>query len=164
MLKNFNNTVFDLFHQDYNRSKNVTIKYVHYKPIGIVHSPYKSSEECPRQPSQSDSVIGIVEIFPEFEEGLKGIENYSHIVLVSHFHLVNHFDLKIKSEERGSSERGVFTSRSAIRPNSIGISIVRLIKREKNKLHIHDVDLVDGTPLLDIKPSQRRLAYEFCSS
>lgn len=164
MLKNFNNTVFDLLHQDFQRGRNVTAKYVYYKPIGVVHSPYKTSEECPRQPSQSDSVVGIVEIFPEYEEGLHGIENYSHIVLVSHMHLVNHYDLKIISGEESPGERGIFTTRSPIRPNSIGISIVRLIKREKNKLHIHDVDLTDGTPLLDIKPSQRRLAYEFCSS
>jgi tRNA-Thr(GGU) m(6)t(6)A37 methyltransferase TsaA len=164
MLKNFNNTVFDLLHHDSSRGRKDTPKYIHYKPIGIIHSPYKSSEECPRQPSQSDNIIGVAEIFLEYEEGLKGIENYSHIVIVSHLHLVNHYDLKIKSEEKELTNRGIFTTRSSIRPNSIGISIVRLIKNEKNKLHFHDVDLIDGTPILDIKPSQRRLGYEFCSS
>jgi len=124
---------------------------IRYKPIGIIHSPYKEPRGTPIQPTAAKDVEGTVEIFHEYAEGLKDIEGFSHIILVYHFHLSKEFSLKIKPY-MDNSLRGVFATRSPSRPNPIGISVVRLIRVKGNILHIRDVDIVDGTPLLDIKP------------
>ncbi|MCD6450557.1 MAG: tRNA (N6-threonylcarbamoyladenosine(37)-N6)-methyltransferase TrmO [Thermotogaceae bacterium] len=124
---------------------------IKYKPIGIIHSPFKEPKGTPIQPAAAKGVEGVAEIFPEYVEGLKDLEGFSHIILIYHFHLSKKFSLKVKPfmEDR---IHGVFSTRAPSRPNPIGISIVRLIKIEKNILYIRDVDIVDGTPLLDIKP------------
>lgn len=124
---------------------------IRYKPIGIIHSPYKEPRGTPIQPTAAKDVEGTVEIFHEYAEGLKDIEGFSHIILVYHFHLSKEFSLKIKPY-MDNSLREVFATRSPSRPNPIGISVVRLIRVKGNILHIRDVDIVDGTPLLDIKP------------
>jgi len=124
---------------------------IRYKPIGIIHSPYKEPRGTPIQPTAAKDVEGTVEIFHEYAEGLKDIEGFSHIILVYHFHLSKEFSLKVKPH-MNNSLRGVFATRSPSRPNPIGISVVRLIRVKGNILHIRDVDIVDGTPLLDIKP------------
>ena len=124
---------------------------IKYKPIGVIHSPFKEPKGTPIQPAGAKGIDGIVEVFPEYAEGLKDAEAFSHIILIYHFHLSKGSPLKAKPY-MDDETHGVFAMRGPSRPNPIGISIVRLIKIEENILHIQDVDIVDGTPLLDIKP------------
>lgn len=122
-----------------------------YTPIGVVHSPFKEPRGVPIQSAVARDIQGSVEIFPEYAEGLKDIEGFSHIILIFHFHLSKGFSLKVKPY-LDDKLRGVFVTRAPSRPNPIGMSIVRLIRREGATLYIQNVDIVDGTPLLDIKP------------
>ncbi|MCD6599168.1 MAG: tRNA (N6-threonylcarbamoyladenosine(37)-N6)-methyltransferase TrmO [Dehalococcoidia bacterium] len=124
---------------------------ISYKPIGTVHSSFKEPEGTPIQPAAAKGINGTVEVFPEYAEGLKDVEGFSHIILIFYFHLSRRAPLKVKPY-MDNEVRGVFATRSPSRPNPIGISVVRLIGIENNILHIQDVDIVDGTPLLDIKP------------
>lgn len=124
---------------------------IKYKPIGIIHSPFKEPKGTPIQPKAAKDIDGSVEIFPEYAEGLKDIEGFSHIILIYHFHLVKKPSLKVKPF-MDNQIRGVFSTRAPSRPNPIGISVVRVVKIEGNTIYIRDVDIVDGTPLLDIKP------------
>jgi len=124
---------------------------IKYKPIGIIHSPFKEPRGTPIQPTAAKGVDGTVEIFPEYTEGLEGLEGFSHIILVYHFHLSKKSLLKVKPF-MDNQIRGVFSTRAPSRPNPIGISAVRLIGIEDSILHVRDADIVDGTPLLDIKP------------
>ncbi len=126
-------------------------KCIEYTPIGIIHSPFKEPKGVPIQPSASKEVEGYVEIFPEFVPGLKDLEGFSHIILLYHFHLSKPFSLLVKPY-LDDKHHGVFATRAPARPNPIGLSIVQLLSIEENILHIRDVDIVDGTPLLDIKP------------
>jgi len=122
-----------------------------YRPIGIIHSPFKKPKGTPIQPKAAKGIKGMVEIFPSYEKGLKDIKGFSHIILIYHFHLSKAYSLEVKPY-MDNKLHGVFATRAPARPNPIGISVVRLIKVERNNLHIKDVDIVDGTPLLDIKP------------
>ncbi len=124
---------------------------IKYQPIGIIRSPFKDSKKMPIQPSGATGVKGTVEINPNYVAGLKDIEGFSHIILIYHFHLSNGYSLVVKPflEEK---HHGVFATRAPNRPNSIGLSVVKLVDIENNILHIENVDIVDGTPLLDIKP------------
>lgn len=124
---------------------------IRYKPIGTIHSSFKEPEGTPIQPAGAKGINGTVEVFPEYAEGLKDVEGFSHIILIFHFHLSRRAPLKVKPY-MDNEMRGVFATRSPSRPNPIGISVVRLIGIEDNILHIQDVDIVNGTPLLDIKP------------
>lgn len=120
-------------------------------PIGVIHSPFKEPQGTPVQPGAARDVAGVVEIFPEFSPGLKDLDGFSRIILLYYFHLARTFSLRVKpflDEE----ERGLFATRAPARPCAIGLSVVRLDKVEENRLLIRDVDVVDGTPLLDIKP------------
>ncbi len=104
----------------------------------------------PIQASAAEDTKGTVEVFPEFTDGLKDVEGFSHIILLYHFHLAgNALQVKPYMDDQ---LRGVFATRAPSRPNPIGMSIVRLVRVEGGRLHIQDVDVVDGTPLLDIKP------------
>jgi tRNA-Thr(GGU) m(6)t(6)A37 methyltransferase TsaA len=127
------------------------MKDVVYRPIGVVHSPFKTPQDVPIQAAAAGGVIGSVEVTGEYVEGLRDVEGFSHLILVYHFHLAQDYSLLVKPymDER---LHGVFATRAPSRPNPVGVSIVRLTKREKNVLHIQDVDIIDGTPLLDIKP------------
>jgi len=122
-----------------------------YRPIGIIYSPYKEPRGIPIQPTAAKDIEGIIEIFPEYTEGLKDIQGFSHIILIYHLHLSKEFSLKVKPY-MDDNMRGVFATRSPSRPNPIGISIVRLNKVDNNILYIRNIDIVNGTPLLDIKP------------
>ncbi|MBA7502702.1 tRNA (adenine(37)-N6)-methyltransferase [subsurface metagenome] len=124
---------------------------IKYKPIGVIHSPFKEPKGTPIQPAGGKGIDGMVEVFPEYAEGLKDVEGFSHIILIYHFHLSKESLLKVKPY-MDNEAHGVFAMRGPSRPNSIGISVVRLIKIRENILHIQDIDIVDGTPLLDIKP------------
>lgn len=122
-----------------------------YKPIGIIHTPFKEIKGMPNQPTAAKDVEGIVEIQPEYIEGLKDIGGFSHIILVYHFHLSVGYSLKVRPFMHDHF-RGVFATRSPKRPNPIGVSVVRLVKVEEGTIYVKDVDIVDGTPLLDLKP------------
>lgn len=120
------------------------------KPIGVIHSPFTEKEHTPIQPTRSQA-IGQVEVAPEFAEGLQDIEGISHIILLYVFHQSEGYSLLVKPF-LDNHQHGLFATRYPYRPNPIGLSIVRLISRHDNFLKIEGVDVLDGTPLLDIKP------------
>ncbi len=122
-----------------------------YRPIGIIHSPFKTLEGMPIQPPGARGIRGWVEVFQEFVPGLKDLDGFSHIILLYYFHRAQEPRLVVKPF-MDDEPRGVFATRAPNRPNPIGLSVVRLVKCEGNILHIEDVDILDGTPLLDIKP------------
>jgi len=124
---------------------------IKYKPIGIVHTPFKEPKGTPIQPASGRGIEGEIEVFPEYTEGLKDLEAFSYITLIYHFHLSKKSLLRVRPY-MDNHIRGVFATRAPSRPNPIGISTVKLMKIHKNILYIQDVDIVDGTPLLDIKP------------
>jgi len=127
------------------------MKEIKYKPIGIIHSPFKEPKDMPIQSAAAMSIKGTVEIFPEYAEGIEDIEGFSHIILIYHFHLSKEAKLKVKPY-MDDKLRGVFATRAPSRPNPIGLSIVSLIGIKGREIHIRGIDAVDGTPLLDIKP------------
>ena len=120
-------------------------------PIGIIHSPFTDPRDTPIQSAAGPDVRATVEVYPEFSEGLQDLEGFSHLILLFHCHRVNKFSLKV-FPFMDSVPRGVFATRAPSRPNSIGLSVVRLLSRTENILTIQEVDILDGTPLLDIKP------------
>ena len=120
------------------------------KPIGIVHTPYKTREEIPYQGCKSNKV-GEVEVFKEFQEGLFDLDGFSHLILLYLFHKSVSYSLKVKPF-LDNNLRGIFATRHPRRPNPIGLSVVRLLAKKENILQIAEVDILDGTPLLDIKP------------
>ena len=122
-----------------------------YVPIGIIHSPFHSIEGVPIQPVGAKNIEGTIEIEPKFTDGLKDLEEFSNIILLYHFHLSEGYSLRVKPFMEDKIH-GVFATRAPKRPNSIGISVVKLVEIEGNIIHIENVDIVDGTPLLDIKP------------
>lgn len=124
---------------------------IQYKPIGVIHSPFKDPKGMPIQPVGARGISGTVELQAEYEDGLKDLEGFSHIILIYHFHLSEGCLLQVKPF-LDDTPRGIFAVRAPRRPNPIGISVVRLEKIEGATLHISNVDIVDGTPLLDIKP------------
>ena len=122
-----------------------------YRPIGVIHSDFKSSIGTPIQPVASLASVAKVEVFPEFAEGLRDIDGFSHIILIFHMHLVTKPQLEVVPF-LDTETHGVFATRSPARPNPIGFSVVELEKIKGNKLYVKGVDIIDGTPLLDIKP------------
>ena len=133
------------------RTKFPMVNEIRYKPIGIIHTPFTDTEGMPIQPSGAKGVAGTVEIMPEYTDGLRDLEGFSHIILIYHFHLSRGYSLEVKPFLDDTS-RGLFATRAPRRPNAIGLSVVRLREIKGSALHIEDVDIVDGTPLLDIKP------------
>lgn len=124
---------------------------MNFKPIGIVHSPFKEAIGVPIQPKAAKGIKGTIEVFAEFADGLADLDGFSHIILIYHFHLAQNYKLKV-IPYMDDQQRGVFATRAPSRPNPIGISVVRLNRIVNNILYIQDVDIIDGTPLLDIKP------------
>lgn len=122
-----------------------------YRPIGIIHSPFTEIEGMPIQPTGASGIRGSVEVFPEFTAGLKDLDGFSHVILLYHFHQVREVKLVV-TPFMDPQPRGVFATRAPKRPNPIGLSIVKLLSIEQNVLHVENVDILDGTPLLDIKP------------
>ena len=120
------------------------------KPIGIIHSPYKSRGEAPRQGCRYMAICQ-VELFTEFEEGLKDIEGFSHIILIYWFHKSEGYSLRITTPW-DTVLHGLFTTRSPNRPCPLGLSVVELVARQGNILRVRGLDALDDTPLLDIKP------------
>jgi len=124
---------------------------IEYHPIGIIRSPFERLEGMPIQPAGASSAQGRVEVFPEYAEGLKDLDGFSHVILLYHLHRVKDWDL-IVTPFMDSHPRGVFSTRAPKRPNPIGISVVKLLSIDGATLHIENMDILDGTPLLDIKP------------
>lgn len=122
-----------------------------YTPIGIIHSPFTELSNMPIQPGGAKGIAGTVEIFPEYQEGLKDLEGFSHLILLYHFHGSEGFNLEVVPF-LDQTPRGVFATRAPKRPNAIGLSVITLKKIKANVLHVENVDILDGTPLLDIKP------------
>ncbi len=126
--------------------------------LGTIYSPYKTKEECPIQGQVNPEGKGRIEIFPEYEDALETIETFSHLIL---FYIFDQAGEVILSRPTflDDSSHGVFASRHPCRPNGIGISIVKLEEREKNCIGVSGIDVLDGTPLIDIKPYFPRFDY-----
>ena len=122
-----------------------------YRPIGTIHSPFRDVEGVPIQPAAAAGIRGSVEVLPELVEGLQDLDGFSHVFLLYYFHLVRESMLTV-TPFLDSRPRGIFATRAPTRPNAIGLSVVKLLSVEGNILHVENVDIVDGTPLLDIKP------------
>jgi tRNA (adenine37-N6)-methyltransferase len=120
------------------------------QPIGVIRSPFTEPDDTPIQAARSQAG-GLVEVYPAFADGLKDIEGFSHIHLLYAFHESSGYDLSVRPF-LDDQEHGVFATRHPRRPNPIGMSIVRLVSRQSNVLTVEGVDMLDGTPLLDIKP------------
>jgi len=127
------------------------MKEINLRPIGIIRTPFLKTKGMPIQPSGGRGTLRTIELEPQFQEGLSDLIGFSHIILLYHFHQASHHSLKVQPF-LDSQPRGVFSTRAPNRPNPIGLSVVRLEKIEGNILTISDIDIMDGTPLLDIKP------------
>ncbi|MBN2485780.1 MAG: tRNA (N6-threonylcarbamoyladenosine(37)-N6)-methyltransferase TrmO [Bacteroidales bacterium] len=124
---------------------------ISYRPIGIVHSEYKKPEGTPIQPVASIGSEAVIEILPEFAEGLTDLEQFSHIWVLFHMHQARYKQLKVVPF-LDSVSHGIFATRSPGRPNPIGISVVILNRIEGNRLYVKNIDIIDGSPVIDIKP------------
>jgi tRNA-Thr(GGU) m(6)t(6)A37 methyltransferase TsaA len=120
------------------------------KPIGIIHSPFKNTGKAPYQGYKSEE-ISQIEVFKEFEEGLKDIEGFSHIIVIYWFHKSQGYHLLVKTPW-DDTLHGLFTTRSPHRPCPLGLTVAELVAKERNILKVKGLDAIDGTPLLDIKP------------
>lgn len=121
------------------------------KPLGIIHSPFKTVENMPIQPLAGREYEAQIEIYSEFLEGLADLEGFSHIYIIFHLNKVENYRLKVVPF-LDTVERGVFSTRSPARPNPLGLSLVELISVNGNILDIRGVDMLDGSPVIDIKP------------
>jgi tRNA-Thr(GGU) m(6)t(6)A37 methyltransferase TsaA len=124
------------------------IKYI---PIGFIHSPFNDLAGMPIQPGGAIGIPGQIHLDPQYTPGLKDLDGFSHVLLIYHLHLVEEANL-IVTPFLDTTPRGVFSTRAPKRPNPIGLSVVKLVRVEGHILHIENVDILDGTPLLDIKP------------
>jgi len=122
-----------------------------FQPIGIIRSPFSRTDQTPVQPYRS-SAVGEVELLPEYEAGLRDLDGFSHIILLYFFHQAEPgYELEV-TPLLDAVPRGLFATRYPRRPNPIGLSVVRLVQREGRTLHVTGIDVLDGTPLLDVKP------------
>ena len=124
---------------------------VTYHPIGTLHTPFRDLRDMPIQPTSRASALGTAEIYAKYAEGLQDLDGFSHVILLYHLHRARRAELRVVPF-LGSEPRGVFATRAPARPNPIGLSIVSLLRIEGCTLHLGNVDILDGTPLLDLKP------------
>jgi tRNA-Thr(GGU) m(6)t(6)A37 methyltransferase TsaA len=124
---------------------------IEYHPIGVVHSPFTEQKGTPIQPAKAKGARGTVEVFPEYAGGLSDLDGFSHIYLLCHLHRSEGFKLKV-IPYLDTVPRGLLATRAPSRPNPIGLSIVDLVRIEGNVLTVKNIDMLDGTPVLDIKP------------
>ena len=127
------------------------MKEIRLRPIGVIHSPFTTPRGTPIQSAAGRDVRARVEVFPEYVEGLQDLEGFSHLILLFHLHRAKPYSLTV-FPFMDTVARGLFATRAPSRPNPIGFSVVRLLSRADNILTIQDVDILDQTPLLDIKP------------
>ena len=121
------------------------------RPIGFIRSPYKKSAEVPKGLHTKHDAEGLLNILPEFELGLTDIEGFSHLFVLWQFDRSSDFDL-LGTPPFDDKPHGVFATRSPRRPNPIGLTVLELLRRENTQLHVRGVDMLDQTPILDIKP------------
>ena len=121
------------------------------QPIGYVHSPYRDSAQIPKGLGTKHSAEGILEVLPEFEAGLKDIEGFSHLIVIWAFHRSEGYDM-VFTPPADDQPHGLFATRSPRRPNAIGLTTVELLRHDRRFLHLRGVDMLDMTPVLDIKP------------
>ncbi|MBN1539383.1 MAG: tRNA (N6-threonylcarbamoyladenosine(37)-N6)-methyltransferase TrmO [Candidatus Thermoplasmatota archaeon] len=124
---------------------------IELSPIGYVRSPFKEPSGVPIQTKAGNEYRGTVEILEQYSEGLSDLDGFSHIILLTYLHRSKGYDLKV-FPFLDDVKRGVFSTRAPRRPNPIGLHLVRLERVEGSILHIRDIDMIDGTPVLDIKP------------
>lgn len=122
-----------------------------FRPIGIIHTPFQEPANTPIQSSRSDAE-GMVEVFLEYVEGLHGVEDFSHLILLYVWNNAPSCNQLMVKPFLDDVQHGVFATRFPSRPNNLGISVIRLLRREENRLHFRGADMLNGTPLLDIKP------------
>ena len=129
------------------------------KPIGFIRSPYTDTKAIPKGIGTKHNAEGVLEISPEYEPGLTDLEGFSHLFVIWVFDRSEGFQLfgKTPADER---PHGVFATRSPRRPNPIGLTVVELLRRDGGRLHIRGVDMLDGTPILDIKPYMSSIPAE----
>ena len=128
---------------------------IEFKPIGFVHSPFLNPEDIQRErnvrPDGFADIQGEIEVIQDYESGLSDIDGFSHLYILFHFHQSRGGHLTARPPF-GNKERGVFATRSPNRPNPLGLTVVRLLGRKRNRLIIANMDMIEGTPVLDIKP------------
>ena len=124
---------------------------IEFQQIGVIHTPYMKLEGMPIQPAGALGIKGTVEVFEEFQSGLEDLDGFSHIILLYYFHQSKNYKLRVVPF-LDSTPKGLFSTRAPNRPNNIGISIVKLERIEERILYIQNIDILNGTPLLDIKP------------
>jgi len=124
---------------------------IEFTPIGIIHTPFKTIENIPIQPAAGKTIEGWIEIFDEYTEGLSDLDGFSHIYLLFHLHRSKNYSLKL-IPFLDTVKRGVFSTRSPARPNPLGLSIVEIVSIHDNIINIKGIDILDGSPLIDIKP------------
>jgi len=129
-----------------------------YRAIGKVQSPYDSPEGTPIQPEGARGVTGSIQVFEDFQDGLEDLEGFSHIIVVYHFHLAKSGPLRVKPYMDEESH-GIFATRSPARPNPLGLSVVRLKSIQDGVLCVENIDVLDETPVLDIKPHVARFDH-----
>lgn len=122
-----------------------------YRSIGTIHSPFTEIADMPIQPRGAERVRGTVVVLPQYAPGLADLDGFSHVILLYHFHRVSEWKLTV-TPFLDTRPRGLFATRAPKRPNPIGLSVVALLGTQENILEIENVDILDGTPLLDIKP------------
>ena len=125
---------------------NVALTY-----IGVIRTPFTDIEGMPIQPAGAAGIKGRIELNPEFTEGLCDLDDFSHLILLYHFHKNSGYELMVKPF-LDNRKRGLFATRAPRRPNPVGISVVKQVRIDTNVIHITGADILDGTPLLDIKP------------
>lgn len=121
------------------------------RPIGVVRTPYAETAQIPKGLGAVHDAEGVIELQPELEAGLTDIDGFSHLFVIWLFHRAEGFDL-VGTPPCDDRPHGVFATRLPRRPNPIGLTVVRLIRRDGPRLHVRGVDMLDGTPILDIKP------------
>lgn len=124
--------------------------------IGFIQTPHQSIENMPIQSVGAKNIEGVIELFPEYAEGLTDLDGFSHIILIYHFHKLNGYELMVKPF-MDDKKHGIFATRSPKRPSHIGMSTVKLLRIEFNKVYFEGADMLNGTPLLDIKPFFRNI-------
>lgn len=129
------------------------------RPIGFVRSPYREAADVPRGCGAKHEAEGVLEVLPEYEPGLTDIEGFSHLFVLWVFDRAEGFEL-MSTPPTDTTAHGVFTTRSPRRPNPIGLTVVELVRRDGPRLHVRGVDMLDGTPILDLKPYLSGVAPE----
>jgi tRNA-Thr(GGU) m(6)t(6)A37 methyltransferase TsaA len=121
------------------------------QPIGVIRSPFEKLEDMPIQPAGSHATVGSLELYPHYQGGLQDLDGFSHIYVIYHFHKTTDWQERV-IPFMDSQERGIFATRAPARPNPIGLSVMQILEISGSRVQVRNVDVLDGTPLLDIKP------------